>query len=233
MARLRVMSSVAIRFAYEALAPGFERERGVEVVTDWVPTVEMMRRLGHANAGGEETDLVLMASGNIEALIAQGVLEGATRRDVVRSGIGVAVRAGAALPDLSSVAALEAALRDAPSVAYSTGPSGVYLKALFARLGWDALLAGRLREVQGVPVAELVARGEVALGFQQVPEIVHVQGAVLAGPLPQEIQSVTTFAAALHVKAVAREEARAWVAYLRTPEAARVMRENGLEGVVG
>lgn len=224
-AEITVMSSVAIKDAYLELAPAFEKSTGHKVKTLWVPTVEMMTRL----KTDEQVDLVLMSASGIEELTRLGKLVAGTRTDVVKSGIGVAVRKGAPRPDISSSAALKATLLAAPSISYSTGPSGVYLVGLFERMGIAEAIKPKIKQVQGVPVAELVARGEVAIGFQQISEILPVAGAELAGPLPADVQSITTFAAALRPGAPAAEAAQAWVKFLTAPSAAAVIRKHGLE----
>ena len=227
-ADIKVMASVAIKNAYLELQPAFEQATGNKVVTDWVPTVEMIARL----KGGEKVDLVLMASNNIDDLISQGKLVAGSKVDVVRSGIGVAIRKGAPRPDISSEQSLKATLLAAKSVAYSTGPSGVYLTALFQRMGVAEAIKPKLKEITGVPVAVLVARGEAEIGFQQVPEILPVPGIEFLGPLPPAVQYVTTFATALHVEAQAPEAARAWVKYLTAPgTATAVIKKHGLEQV--
>lgn len=228
-AEITVMSSVAIKDAYLELVPAFEQASGYKVVTLWAPTVEMMTRL----KTDEPVDLVLMAIGNVEELIKLGKLAAGTRVDIVRSGIGVAIRKGAARPDIATAAGLQATLLAAPSISYSTGPSGVYLVGLFERMGIADAIKPKIRQVQGVPVAELVARGEVAIGFQQISEILPVAGAELAGPLPAEVQSITTFAAALRPGARHAEAAQAWVKFLTAPAAAAVIRKHGLEPAAG
>ena len=228
-AEITVMSSVAIKDAYLELAPAFEQATGHKVRTLWVPTVEMMTRL----KTDEKVDLVLMSAAGIDELTKLGKLVPGTRVDVVKSGIGVAVRKGAPRPDLSSAESLKAALLAAKSISYSTGPSGVYLVGLFERMGIAEAIKPKIKQVQGVPVAELVARGEVELGFQQISEILPVAGAELAGPLPAQVQSITTFASALRPGAQAGEAALAWVKFLTAPGAAAVIRKHGLEPAGG
>ena len=224
-AEITVMSSVAIKDAYLELVPAFEKATGHKVVTLWVPTVEMMMRL----KTDEQVDLVLMAVSNVEELTRLGKLAAGTRVDVVKSGIGVAIRKGAPKPDIGSAAGLKSTLLAAKSISYSTGPSGVYLVGLFERMGIADAIKPKIKQVQGVPVAELVARGEVEIGFQQISEILPVEGAELAGPLPAEVQSITTFAAALRPGARQAEAAQAWVQFLTAPAAAAVIRKHGLQ----
>jgi len=224
---IKVMASVAPQHAYEELQPLFEKQTGHKVKTVWLPTVEMMQRLEE----GEAADAVLISSANMEKLTKLGITVAGSRVDVVKSGIGVAIKKGAPRPDISSAAKLKETLLAAKSVSYSTGPSGVYLVALFEKMGLTEALKPKLKVIQGTPVGVLVARGEVEIGFQQVPEIVPVPGVEFLGPLPAEIQYVTLFPMMVHAKADAAHAAaaKAWMEFLHTPEAGVVMRKHGLE----
>lgn len=222
---IKVMASAAFKEAYLELVPEFERTTGHKVVTLWVPSVEMMRRL----TGGETVDLVIMGASSIDELIKLGKLAADSRVDLAKSGVGVAVRAGAPKPDISSGDALKRALRAAKSIAYSTGPSGVYLVGLFERMGIAEELKPRIKQVKGEPVGAVVARGDAEIGFQQMCELLPVAGIDLLGPLPADIQRITTFAAGLHVGALEPAAARALVRFLTAPTAVPVIRKKGME----
>ena len=205
--------------AYGQRAPG-----GIAI--EAVGGVDAARRV----QAGEAFDVVVLASDAIDKLIASGHLRPGSRVDLVRSGVAVAVRAGAALPDLSSEAAVRAAVLAAPSVSCSTGPSGVALGQLFERWGIAAEIAGRMVQAPpGVPVGALVARGEVALGFQQLSELLHVEGISVAGPLPPAIQIVTTFSAGIPVGTARADEVRALLDFMASPEADDAKRRQGME----
>jgi molybdate transport system substrate-binding protein len=152
-----------------------------------------------------------------------------SRVDLARSGIGVAVRAGAARPDIGSVDAFKRTLRQARSIAHSSSASGVYLESLLQRLGLAAELAPKIRKVEGEPVGQVVARGEAEIGFQQVSELLPVAGIDYVGPLPAEIQETTVFAAGIPVGASNAEDARALVGFLTSPAAAAIIRKCGME----
>jgi molybdate transport system substrate-binding protein len=222
---IRVMSSAATKAAYLELIPQFEQATRHKVLTLWVPSVEMMTRLTH----DEPVDLVIMAATSIEDLIKAGKVKPGSRVDLARSGVGIAVRAGAPKPDIASADALRRALLAATGIAYSTGPSGLYLVRLFMRLGIADDIRAKCRQVQGEPVGNVVARGEAAIGFQQVSELLPVKGIDYLGPLPAEIQQVTTFAAGLPVHAKENEAAHALIQFLRSPAAASVFRKSGME----
>ena len=225
VSNISVISTVAFKDAYLALLPAFEHASGHKVVTQWVPTVEVLRRI----KAGEQIDLVLMAGTGIDSLTASGQLVANSAVPFVKSGIGIAVRAGAPRPDVSSADTLKHTLLVADSVAYSSGPSGDYLAGLFERLGIAAAIKPKTRLVQGIPVGELIARGEAATGFQQIPELLPVQGIQYLGPLPSAIQYTTVFAAGLHAASQQPDAARAWVQCLTSPKAAALYQQHGME----
>lgn len=224
-AEINVMSTVAFKDAYLEMLPAFERTSGHKVVTQWVPTVEVLRRI----KAGETVDLVLMAANGLEDLAKAGKIESASQTPFVKSGVGMAVRAGAPRPDVSSVETFKRTLLAAKSVGYSTGPSGSYLVGLFERLGIAADIKAKTKLIQGEPVGEFVARGEAEIGFQQIPEILPVKGIQYLGPLPAEIQYTTVFSAGLHTAARQADAARAWIKFLKTPEAAAFYKKYGME----
>jgi molybdate transport system substrate-binding protein len=212
--------------AYLELVPQFEKASGHKVVTSWAGTADIVRRM----KAGENADLVLVAANSLDELTRFGTIVPGSRVDIARSGIGAAVRKGAPKPDIGSGDALKNALLSAKSIAYSSGPSGVYLAGLFRRMGVADELKPRLRQVPpGASAGEAVARGEAEIGFQQVSELVHVAGIDYVGPLPAEVQLVTVFSGGIHAGAKQPEAARALVTFLTAPAAATVIRRNGLE----
>ena len=221
MATRGVLADLVAHCAADPAGPG----GGIPVVIESVGGVDAARRV----QGGEVFDLVVLAADAIDRLIDAGHLVPGSRVDLVHSGVAVAVPAGAPRPDIGTEAALRAAVLAAPTVGYSTGPSGVALLQLFERWGLTAALQGRLVQAPpGVPVGRLVAQGAVALGFQQLSELLGVDGIDLLGPLPDAVQITTTFSAGLGVGAAQPDAARAFLAALRTPPAAAIMRRHGM-----
>ena len=179
---------------------------------------------------GEPFDVVVLASDAIDKLLAAGHLVAGSEVDLARSGVAVAVRAGAPRPEIGSEDALRRAVLAARTIGNSTGPSGVALATLFERWG----IAERIRDrivtpPPGVPVGALVARGEVELGFQQLSELIHVEGIDVLGPLPPAIQIVTTFSAAVGARARQPDAARALLAFMASPAATDAKRRQGME----
>jgi molybdate transport system substrate-binding protein len=179
--------------------------------------------------GGEVFDIVFLASEAIDKLVASGQLDGASKRDLADSGVALAVRAGAVPPDISSAEAVRQAVLNAPSLSYSTGPSGVALAKLFAAWGIaDAIKERIVTAAPGVPVGSLVAKGEVALGFQQRSELIHLEGITLLGDLPAAIQITTTFSAAVAQASPHPAQARALLQFLNSDAAAAAIRRQGM-----
>jgi molybdate transport system substrate-binding protein len=224
------ISSMATRQVLAELVAGFEQTSGLGVAIESVGGVDAAKRV----QAGEVFDVVILASDAIDKLIAAGHLQAGSRVDLVRSEVAVAVPADVPLPDLGSEDAVKRAVLAARSICCSTGPSGVALAALFARWGIADEIQGRMVQAPpGVPVGALVARGEVELGFQQLSELLHVQGIRIAGPLPPAIQIVTIFSAGVHASAVAGSpqagRVRALLAYMASPQAADAKRRQGME----
>ena len=225
-AAITVLASPAMKEAYLELVPRFEQARGHKVATTWAGTADIMKRM----QARETFDVVIAAANSIDELTDTGRLMAGSRKDLVRSGVGVTVRAGAPQPDISTAEAVKKAVLAAKSVGISTGPSGVYMSALFEKMGIADQVKSKLKvPPSGAQIGELVAKGEVELGFQQVSEIVHVKGAQFVGPLPPEIQRITVFAGAVHAASAEPDAARELLEFLASPEHASLLQKHGLE----
>jgi molybdate transport system substrate-binding protein len=225
-AEIKVLSTQATEEAYKELVPQFEKATGHKVTTIFTGTLDVQKRI----AAGETYDVIIMAGPAIDDYIKSGKIVQGSRADLAKSGVGVAVRAGAPKPDISSTDALKKTLLAAKSIGYSTGPSGVYLATLFTRLGVAAQVAPKLKQTPtGVFVGTLVASGAAEIGFQQVSELSTFPGVDFVGPLPAEVQQTTTFASGIQSGAKEADAARAWVAFLTAPAAAAAYKKRGLE----
>lgn len=224
---IRVISSMATKgLLADLVALYAEVAPGVEVQVESVGGVDAARRV----QAGEAFDVVALAANAIDKLSAEGHVVAGSRVDLVHSGVAVAVRAGAPAPDISSEAALKAAVLAARTLGYSTGPSGVALARLFERWGIAEQIRDRIVTAPpGVPVGALVASGEVELGFQQLSELMHLGGIALLGPLPPEIQIVTTFSVGLASASTQPAAVRALFDFLASPATAEAKRRNGME----
>ena len=222
---VKVLLSAAFKEAYVELVPQFERASGHKVETLWAPSVQIMKRLKE----GEIVDLVIVSAPAVEELKNLGLVAADGRADLATCGVGVAVKAGAPRPDISSGDALKRAVLAARSIVYSHGPSGVYLAGLFERMGIAQQIAGKVTRVQGEPAGAVVARGDAEIGFQQVCELLPVPGIDLVGPLPPDVQEITTFSAGVHARAQNPEGAKALVAHFKSAAAAPVIKAKGMD----
>jgi molybdate transport system substrate-binding protein len=226
VAPIKLISSMATRQLLAELVALHEQASGQPVALESVGGVDAARRV----AAGEAFDAVVLASSAIEQLTAAGHLVADSRVNLARSGVSVAVCAGALRPDIGSEAALRAAVLGARTLGVSTGPSGVALAALFERWGIAQAVAGRtVQAPAGVPVGAMVADGRVELGFQQSSELLGLPGIAVLGPLPQEIQIVTVFSAAMTVGCERPDAVRALLSFLAAPQTAAVKQRQGME----
>ena len=223
---IKGISSMATRLVLADLVAAFEQQSDCRVTIESVGGVDAARRV----QTGEAFDVVILASDAIDKLIASGHVLAGSRVDLVRSGVAVAVRAGAPRPDISTEDALREAVRTARSISYSTGPSGVALAGLFERWGIaDEIKSRIVTPPPGIPVGSLVARGEVELGFQQLSELMHLEGITVLGPLPPAIQIITTFSAGVCSGTRHADAVRAMLAFMNTPQAAEAKRRQGMD----
>lgn len=223
---LKVLSSMATRELLNELTSGYQRSSGQAVTSEAAGGVDVAKRV----RAGEAVDVVVLSSTAIDSLIAAGSLLPDSRTDLVKSGVSIAVRAGAPRPDVTGEEALKRAVLAAKGVSYSTGPSGVYLENLFERWGILPQIRGRIVVAPpGVPVGSLVASGAVELGFQQLSELMTLPGIDVIGPLPPGIQTITIFSGAISCGCTRPELARALLDYLASPPVSDTKRRNGMD----
>ena len=224
MTRLKILSGGAMQGLMGEAVPLFERDGDGKVTVE----IGLTSALTKAIAGGAVFDIALLPRGDIDALARDGRIAAGGATDIARSAIGVAVRAGAPKPDISTVDAFKRAVLQAASVTYSDGPSGLYIAGLMERVGLAEAIKSRTKLTTG-PVAELLARGEAELGLQQIVAILPVKGAELVGPLPSELQNIITYAAGVSTHCADSAAARAFINFMATPEVVRIIRAKGLE----
>ncbi len=230
---LRVVTSGGFSSAYRRLLPDFESGSGIRVTTEYgASTGGAPDSIPERLSRGERFDVVILSRPSLDQLSARGYVLADSASDLVRSRIGMAVRDGADVPDIGTAEKFTAVLLAAESIGYSASVSGTYLsKDLLPRLGiWDQLEPKSTRIVSE-RVAEVVARGEVEIGFQQVSEILSVEGATLVAPIPEEYQLVTTFSAAITTGAKNPDGARRLIEFLSALEVADVIAATGLDPV--
>jgi molybdate transport system substrate-binding protein len=228
-AEVKILTAGAMKAVVLELVPAFEKETGHKAVVDNDTAGGLSKRI----LGGEAFDLVVVTPGVIDDLTGKGKVAAGTRAIVARVGVGVAVKDGAPLPDISSVDALKRTLLAAKSVAYidpaSGGSSGPFVVGLFEKLGIAAEMKPKAKLKNGGYVADLVASGEAEIGLHQISEIAPVKGARLVGPLPAEIQNYTTYAVGIAADAKQPDAAKAMIKLLSGSEAADVLKRRGME----
>ena len=222
------ISSMATRLVLAELADAYQAQSGVRVNIESVGGVDAAQRV----QAGEAFDVVILGEGAMRKLEASGHVLAGSIVPLVNSATAIAVQAGSAHPDISSEAALREAVLAAPSLSYSTGPSGVALAALFARWGITEAIQGRIvTPPPGTPVGSLVASGQVALGFQQLSELLHVDGVDIVGNMPEAIAINTIFAGGVCATSTQPEAVRDCLRFMASPQALEAKRRQGMDPV--
>ncbi|MBA1429361.1 MULTISPECIES: substrate-binding domain-containing protein [Pseudomonas fluorescens group] len=226
---LTVMTSGGFTAAYKLLGPQYAKQSGDTLDTVLGPSMgKAPEAIPNRLARGEHADVVIMVGYALDELIKQGKVDPASRVELADSRIGLVVKEGAAKPSINTDAELKAVLSKAKSVAYSDSASGVYVeKELFKKLGMPA--KGTM--IERVPVGEQVARGDYEVGLQQVAELLPVKGVTFVGKIPEDVQSVTRFAAGIPVNAEHPQEAKALLQFMASPQAQPVVQSTGLDSV--
>jgi molybdate transport system substrate-binding protein len=232
-AEIRVMTSGAFAAAHLELSPRFAKASQEMIVTVTTSTGVGAESIPNRLQRGEAADVVILPDDALNQLIKDGLIVAGTKVPLARSEIGMAVRAGAPKPDISSVNALKNALLEAKSVAYSASVSGVYLVTeLFPKLGIADQLKPKSLRIERERVGAVVARGEAEIGFQQITELLEIKGIDYVGPLPPEVQRVTLVSAGVPVKAKNPEGARRLIQFFASADVAADIRKVGLEPLV-
>jgi molybdate transport system substrate-binding protein len=222
---VRLLSTLALRGALVQLAEQYQAAKGVTLDADYAPTVGLLKRL----RDGEKADVLILTREGLDELVAEGVVGAASKIDLARSYVGLAVKAGAPHPDISTEAALVSALLAARSVAYSKiGASGIYFAELIQRLGIAAEINAKATITAGF-TAERLMSGEADIAVQQLSELKQVAGVELVGPIPLSLQTAAIFTGGRMASSENADQADALLAYLASSEVAPMLRESGLE----
>ena len=224
--KLTGISSMATRLLLQELFDEYQRKTDVVVAIESVGGIDAAKRV----QAGEPFDIVVLASDAIDKLAGSGRVMAGSKVDVALSGVAIAVRAGASRPAIDSEDALKQTVRSARTVGYSTGPSGVALQKLFERWGIaDEIKARIVQAHPGIPVGSMVADGSVELGFQQLSELLHVDGIDVLGALPDAVRITTTFSAGVCSASPHPDDARRLLGFISSPETGDAKRRQGMQ----
>jgi molybdate transport system substrate-binding protein len=228
-AEIKVLSAGAMRGVIDALLPDFEKQTGHKVAVENATAGVLAKRI----EDGEAFDLAVVTAVVVDGLAGKGKIAGDSRRALAKVGMGVAVKAGAPLPDIKTVDAFKRTLLEAKSVGYinpkAGGTTGAFFEQLIEKLGIADQVRAKAKLKDGGYVADLVASGEAEVGVHVISEIVPVKGAVLVGPLPAEIQTTTTYVGGIGAASVNAEAAKALLQYIAGPASTPVLKAKGME----
>jgi molybdate transport system substrate-binding protein len=229
-AEIKVISGGAFKQVLGALIAQYESESGNAIDVTYQTVGQHIKLI---KAGAEQFDVAVLTPEAIDGLVKDGKVAPGSRADLAKTGVGVVVKAGTALPDIGTVDAFKRTLLAAKSVAYidpaAGGSSGIYVGRLLERLGIASEINAKAKLIQGGAVAEHIARGEAEIGVHQISEILHVAGVVLVGPLPAEIQNFTIYSAGVAATAKDGAAASAFVKFLSGPHALPIIKAKGME----
>jgi len=231
VAELQVLTSGGFNAAFDQLAADYRRDTGATITVGHGPSMgETPNAIPARLARNEPADVVILARSGLDALSAAGKITPGTQIDLGLSKIAVAVRKGAAIPDISTPQAVRATLLNAKSVAWSDSASGVYIQSqMLDRLGIAAEVKAKGRMIPATPVGQIIAQGDAEIGFQQLSEFKPIKGIVIVGLLPDALQKVTAFSGGVVAYSPHQRQARALLDYLSSQKADAAIRESGLE----
>lgn len=230
---LNVMTSGGFTAAYKVLGPQYAAASGNTLNTILGPSMgKAPQAIPNRLAQGEHADVVIMVGYALDKLIQEGVVDPASRVELADSRIGMVVKQGAVKPVIETNEQLKKVLLKAKSIAYSDSASGVYIeRELFKKLGIQSEAVAKGHMIERIPVGQVVASGDYEVGFQQVAELLPVAGLTFVGKIPEDVQSVTRYAAGIPRNAEHPGQAKALLDYLASPQAQGVVRQSGLDSV--
>jgi molybdate transport system substrate-binding protein len=224
-AEITVMAGMGVVSGVRDLAPAYEKLTGHKVVVRFEQTAVMNEKI---NAGAP-ADVAALQPAQVENFIKLGKMVAGTKTNFAQAGVGVAVKTGAPRPDISTVEAFKTSMINAKSIGYSQGGSGNIAAKVMEKLGIADQLKAKTKFINGAPVAEVVAKGDVEIGLQQINVIIPVEGADYIGPLPKELQETVRFAAAVLTVSKQQELARAFLNYIASADAGPLLRKSAME----
>ncbi len=223
---INLLTSNGVHAILDVLLPEFRRAKGYDVVVRYGTGQEILERI----AAGETADVLIVNRSTLQSLAREGKIDGASIRDLARSGVGVAVRSGLPKPDVSTVDALKRALLAAQSIAFTgKGASGIYFQRLIETLGIANEVKAKAVMQDGGLVGELAAQGRATMAVQQIPELKAVAGIDYVGPLPKDVQHITQIATGVFSSSPCRGAALSLVEHLSSPQNAHVYVRKGME----
>lgn len=226
---IKVLTAGAFKPIVTAVAAEFEKSTGHKLVIDNDTAGALLRRIG----GGEAFDVAVLTPAAVKDLVGSGKIAAGTPVNLARTSVGVAVKAGAPRPDITTVASFKTALLEARKVAYidpaAGGSSGIYFSKLLETMGIAEAIRAKAVLVPGGLVAQRLVTGEADLAIHQISEILAVPGAVLVGPLPAEIQNYTVYTGGLAPSSADKAAPKAFLAFLKSDAARRILSEKGME----
>lgn len=232
MTQINVVSTTALKPTLDEALPEFERKSGCAVTVAFAPSAQIKKRM----AESASTDVVIATGGAFDELVRSGALVAEPRKNIARSIIGLAVRAGANKPDISTPDQFKRAMLSAKSIAMSNpdggGVSGAHLAQVFKRLGIASDIKSRLIYGAGGPqglIGNFVRSGEAEFGLQQIPELRAVPGIVVVGPLPDDLQMVTLYSVGLSSIATNPDAGKALIAFLGGPTVRAILKSKGMD----
>jgi molybdate transport system substrate-binding protein len=222
---ITVLGGMGVVSGLHDLALAFERMTGHKVIVQFEQNADLNEKI----ASGVAADIAAVQPQQIDMFIKEGKMVAGTKTNFAQAGVGVAVKAGARRPDIGSVEAFKIAMLEAKSIGYSHGGSGIIAATIMEKLGIADQLKAKTKFIDGIPVADVVAKGEVEIGLQQINVIIPVKGADYIGPLPKELQETVKFSAALLPASRQPEMARAFLKFIASAEAAPLLRKSAME----
>jgi len=229
MAEIKILSTHAVQEVLSEFGPLFERVSGLDLAIEYDPANALKRTI----EAGTPFDVAIVTRAVIDELALKGKVRRENCKDICRSGLGIAVRRGASVPDIGTVDALRRSLLATRSLVRSKeGSSGLYFEILLDRLGIADAMREKIMLGPSGRIAELVARGETEMAVQQIPELLPVKGVQYVGPLPEELQLWTVFAAGVGSATSHPAAAKAFIEALATPSAVALFKAKGLEPVL-